>query len=132
MEFEVREIKTAIEMATKMVNQYQQEVLNFNGKLFQIVQAQAAATATSSAQNTYLPAIAGIGSETTAASTAPAAGNGVKFEIGQAVSMRPNMVTAGATPTTIQPTSMASKSMLLLSEVKTSTLISSNEEILSQ
>lgn len=132
MEFEILEIKKAIDMAMPCVKQYQQEVLTFNSKLFQIVVVQAS-VAVAAAQNTYLPAIAGIGTEATAVTPTSTAGNGVKFEIGQAVSMRPTIATPETSTATMQRSSMsANKSVLLLSEVKTSTLISSNEEILSQ
>lgn len=119
-------------MATPYVKQYQQEVLALNGKLFQIVLAQAK-DAAAAVQNAYLPAIAGIGTDPTAVASTPTADNGVKFEIGQAVSMRPTIATPETTTASMQRASMsANKSVLLLSEVKTSTLISSNEAILSQ
>lgn len=129
MAYESEEIKKAIEMAMEMVIQYQEHVLALNATLFKAVRTSAAST------SDYLPAIEGIGGAPSGATATHATcnGNGVEFHIGQVVNAAPFVVTHSVVSTApMSPNGGQSSSMLTLGDMKTTTLISSNEEMLAK
>lgn len=121
MAFEIEEIQKAIEMAIVATDQYQKDARELNARLFKSVQSQAVAT------QSYLPAIDGIGCE---ASITNGGSSGVRFQIGQVVTAQPISISGKQ-----QSNSMdggTNKSMLLIGEEKTTTLITDNREIMSR